>query len=88
METLTNHRHNLIALAVATALAYAGVLLADYSNGAGMALLVLVWLPAGIALVTLLAYLLLRRFLPRVAWVVTALGVVTLLVLAVSAASS
>lgn len=60
----------------------------DYSDGRGMALIILLWFPLLVAVVSTALYFLARRFLGAWALLVTALGVAFLLALGVGALTS
>ena len=85
MEKYSDTKYNVVALLVAAALALIGVATADYDNGEGMALLVLIWLPIVVVIFALVIFFLLKRFAPKLAWLPTLFAVGFLLLLAGSA---
>ncbi|OAV45705.1 hypothetical protein [Lewinella sp. 4G2] len=85
METLRNNTYNLLALAAAVIAATVAIVYAPYEDGTGMALLVLMWVPLVIGLITVAFYFLVRRLAAKSAWIITALGVAFLLAITASA---
>ena len=85
MEALHNPRYNFAAILLAVALALGAVYFGTELRGPnGMAILVVQFIPVLTGAVTVGLYMLLRWLLPRGAWVATVLGIITLLMLAIS----
>ena len=84
METLRKPLTNILTLAAAVIFATVGFVYSPSLEGpAGMAMLIVVWIPLLIALVFLGVYFLLRIWTKDHAWIVSAIGVVILVYMGV-----
>ena len=83
MKILERPRNNLIAIGVAVGFATLSILLSPHLKSAGMAMLILPWIPLVLGVFLVGAYFLLNYLLKGWGWIVSLLGIGFLLFLGV-----
>ena len=83
LKVLNNPNYNIVAVIIAEIIGCAIAFSADYS-GAGMAAIILKWIPAIIGIATLFIYFISRLFTKKYNWVISIIGIIIILVAAYS----
>jgi len=83
LKLFNNPKNNIIAIIAIEIIALAITFTADYS-GAGMAAIIIKWIPAIIGIITLLFYFISRLITKKYNWVISIIGVILMLVSAIN----